>query len=211
MRTTVFAFCRHILHRVPRDRFVIALSLLALAVIADGPLLHAQAHTYEITAGAPNAVVFTVEDNVDPFDGRTSRVTGSISADPAAPSQAQVDVTVDLTSLDTANGLRNQHMRERYLHTAKFPAATFKSVSVSAPAAIAPSQPADVTITGDFTLHGVTKRMTIPVRVTLLADGRIHAISTFKVRMPDFGIVVPKNVFVTVDDAVNVRLDVFGK
>ncbi len=29
--------------------------------------------------------------------------------------------------------------------------------------------------------------------------------------MPDFGIVVPKNVFVTVDDAVDVRLDVFGK
>src|SRR5258706_289434 len=96
MRTTVFAFCRHILHCVPRDRFVIALSLLALAVIADGPLLHAQAHTYEITAGAPNAVVFTVEDNVDPFDGRTSRVTGSITADPAAPSQAQVDVRLDV-------------------------------------------------------------------------------------------------------------------
>jgi polyisoprenoid-binding protein YceI len=122
-----------------------------------------------------------------------------------------VDISIDLASLDTGVALRNQHMREKYLQTAKFPAVTFKSVSVSAPASIAPSQPADINITGDFTLHGVTKRMTLPVKVTLLADGRIHALSRFSVRLPDFGIVVPHNVFVTVDDSVKIRLDLFAK
>jgi polyisoprenoid-binding protein YceI len=186
-------------------------AVVAIAALAVSGNARADAATYSISPGTPNAVVFSVEDNVDPFDGKTARVSGTITADPAAPSGAQVELSVDLGSLDTANGLRNQHMRERYLETSRYPAATFKSVSVAAPSPIAPNAPADISITGDFSLHGVTKRMTIPVKVTLLADGRIHAISNFKVRMPDFGISVPKNLVVTVDDAVAIRLDVFAK
>ena len=186
-------------------------AVIALAALTVTGIARADSATYAISQGAPNAVVFSVEDNVDPFDGRTASVSGTIVADPATPSGAQVELSVDLGSLDTANNLRNQHMRERYLETSHFPAATFKSVSVAAPSPIAPNAPADISITGDFSLHGITKRMTIPVRVTLLADGRIHVIANFKVRMPDFGISVPKNLVVTVDDAVAIRLDVFAK
>jgi polyisoprenoid-binding protein YceI len=180
-----------------------ALFLLAAPLLADSK-------TYTISGGAPNSVVFSVDDNVDPFDGKTSNVTGTVVADPAAPGQSKVEVTVDLASLDTRNNLRNSHMREKYLHTQRFPTATFKSVSIVAPSSIAPNQPADLSITGDFTLHGVTKRLTIPVKATLLADGRIHIISTFPVRMPDYGISVPKNILVTVNEAVEVRLDLFA-
>jgi polyisoprenoid-binding protein YceI len=101
-------------------------------------------------------------------------------------------------------------MKELYLDTKQHPTAKFKSVSVAGPAAIAPNQPVEIKVTGDFTLHGVTKRMTIPVRVALIPDGRIHAISTFTVHMPDFGISVPKNILVTVDDNVPVRLDLWA-
>src|SRR5256885_4799760 len=118
------------------------LPVFALAVLAVAPLLHADSRTWTITSGAPTSVVFNIEDNVDPFDGKTSKVTGTITADPAAPAQAQLEVAVDLASLDTGNALRNQHMRERYLHTAKFPMVTFKSVSVAGPASITPNQPA---------------------------------------------------------------------
>ena len=52
--------------------------------------------------------------------------------------------------------------------------------------------------------------MTIPVRVVLIPDGRIHATSSFTVHMPDFGINVPKNILVTVDDNVPVRLDLWA-
>ncbi len=191
-------------HSTRQSAAVIALTLLC-------GIARAESGTYVISQGAPNAVVFSVEDNVDPFDGKTGGVSGTIVADPSTPSGAQVELSVDLASLDTANRLRNQHMRERYLQTGTFPSATFKSVSITAPSPIAPNQPSDISVTGDFSLHGVTKRLTIPVKVTLLADGRIHAISTFKVRMPDFGISVPKNLVVTVDDAVTIRLDVFAK
>jgi hypothetical protein len=52
--------------------------------------------------------------------------------------------------------------------------------------------------------------MTIPVRVVLIPDGRIHAKTNFKIHMPDFGISVPHNVLVTVNDEVPVRLDVWA-
>jgi polyisoprenoid-binding protein YceI len=181
--------------------------LIAVAALAAAPALFAQSKTYDVKNGTAE---FHAEDTYDSFDGKTSKVSGTIVADPAKATASTVAITVDLSSLDTGNSLRNKEMKELYLHTAKFPTATFKSVSVAGPESIAANKPADVNVTGDFTLHGVTKRMTIPVHVTLVADGRIHAISNFKVHMPDFGIDVPHNILVTVEDNVPVRLDVWA-
>lgn len=174
------------------------------------PIAFAQSRTYEVKSGEKSTAQFHAEDSYDSFDGTTNRVSGEIVADAAAAATAMVNLTVNLNSLDTGVGLRNKEMRERYLQTTKFPDATFKSVSVAAPAAIAPNSPADIKVTGDFTLHGVTKRLTIPVRVVVIPDGRIHATSSFNVHMPDFGVEVPKNVLVTVNDDVPVRLDVWA-
>ncbi len=184
--------------------------LVAIAILAAAPALFAQSKTYEIKPDAKNVAEFHAEDTYDSFDGRTNQVSGTIVADPAKPSAATVQVSIDMGSLDTGVGLRNKEMRERYLETPKFPNATFKSVSVSGPAAVAANQPADLSVTGDSTLHGVTKRMTIPVRVVLIPDGRLHTTSSFRVHMPDFGINVPHNVLVTVNDEVPVRLDLWA-
>ena len=180
---------------------------LSLAVT---PALRAESRSYEIRPGDKSIAEFHAEDTYDAFDGTTKQVAGTIVADPAAPAAATVSVTIDLGSLDTGVGLRNREMRERYLETPKFPRATFQSVSVSAPASVEPNAPAEITVTGDFTLHGVTKRMVIPVRVVLIPEGRIHVTTRFNVHMPDFGIEVPSNVLVTVNHDVPVRLDVWA-
>jgi polyisoprenoid-binding protein YceI len=183
---------------------------LALAVSLTATALFAQSRTYEIRKDPKNLVEFHAEDTYDAFDGKTSSVSGTVVADPAKASAAKVDVSIDLASLDTGISLRNHEMRNRYLETQKFPNATFKSVSVAAQDAIPTSQPVDLKITGDFTLHGVTKRMTLPARVVLLADNRVHITSQFNVHMPDFDIHVPKNILVTVDDMIPVRLDLWA-
>jgi polyisoprenoid-binding protein YceI len=183
---------------------------LALAVSLTATALFAQSRTYEIRKDPKNLVEFHAEDTYDAFDGKTKNVTGTIVADAAKATASKVDVSIDLASLDTGISLRNSEMRNRYLQTARFPNATFKSASVAGPDAIPPNQPVDLKISGDFTLHGVTKRMTLPVRVVLLSDGRIHATSQFNVHMPDFDIHVPKNILVTVDDMIPVRLDLWA-
>jgi polyisoprenoid-binding protein YceI len=186
-------------------RFPIVLGLLLAATA-----LHAQSRTYTITKGGNNVAQFHAEDTYDAFDGKTSDVNGTIVADAANPAAANVVININVDSLDTGVSLRNKEMRERYLETTKFGTATFKSVSVTGPASIAANAPADINVTGDLILHGVTKRMTIPVRVVLIADGRIHATTNFKIHMPDFGITVPHNVLVTVNDEVPVHLDVWA-
>jgi len=181
--------------------------LIALAALAAAPALFAQSKTYEVRNSTAE---FHAEDTYDSFDGKTNAVSGTIVADASKPAASSVTLTIDLSTLDTGNSLRNKEMKELYLQTPKFPTASFKSASVSGPASIAVGQPADISVTGDFTLHGVTKRMTFPVHVALVADGRIHATASFKVKMPDFGISVPHNILVTVEDMVPVRLDVWA-
>ena len=198
------------LEKIPHPSFVRkALNLAGVLLLSAFPIL-ADSRTYQIAPDAKNIVEFHAEDTYDAFDGRTNKVTGSISADPAKPSASVVDITVDMRSLDTGNALRNREMKELYLETKEHPTSAFKSVSVAAPDSVEANQPAEIKVTGDFTLHGVTKRMTIPVRVVLIPDGRIHATSSFTVHMPDFGINVPKNILVTVDDNVPVRLDLWA-
>jgi polyisoprenoid-binding protein YceI len=182
----------------------------ALLVLAIATTLHADSRTYTIAKGGNNVAEFHAEDTYDSFDGKTSDVTGTIVADPANPAASSAQVIINMDSLDTGVSLRNKEMGERYLQTDKFRTATLKSVSVTGPASIAPNQPAEISVTGDMTLHGVTKRMTIPVRVVLIAEGRIHATSNFKIHMPDFGINVPHTILVTVNDDVPVRLDVWA-
>lgn len=183
---------------------------LALAAALTASAALADSRTYEIGKDPKNVAEFHAEDSYDAFDGKTNNLNGKIVADPAKPSAASVELTVDMSSLDTRVALRNREMRELYLETSKFPTATFKSVSVTAPESIGDNQPTEIKVTGDFTLHGVTKRMTIPVRVVLIPDGRIHATSMFSVKLPEFGIHVPKNILVTVNDEVPVRLDVWA-
>ena len=183
---------------------------LALAVSLTATALLADSRTYEIRKDPKNLVEFHAEDTYDTFDGKTNNVTGTIVADPAKASASKVEVSIDLASLDTGISLRNSEMRNRYLQTPRFPAATFKSVSVAGPDAINANQPVDLKITGDFTLHGVTKRVVLPARVVLLPDNRIHVISQFNVHMPDYDIHVPKNILVTVDDMIPVRLDLWA-
>jgi polyisoprenoid-binding protein YceI len=187
-------------------RLAAAVALFALASTAA-----AESHTYPIAKGGSNVVSFHAEDTYDAFDGKTSDVSGTIVADAAKPAAATIDIRINVDALDTGVSMRNKEMRERYLETNKWPLATFKSVSVSGPQTVAANQPAEFSVAGDFTLHGVTKRITIPVRVVLIGDGRLHATSSFNVHMTDFGIRVPHNVLVTVNDDVPVRLDVIAK
>jgi len=192
--------------QIVRRTSLLAIVLLLLVAIQ----LRADSRMYTIAKGGNNVAEFHAEDTYDSFDGKTSDVSGTIVADPANPTASSVQIVINIDSLDTGVSLRNKEMRERYLQTDKFGTATFKSVSVTGPASIAPNQPAEISVTGDITIHGVTKRMTIPVRVVLIPEGRIHATSNFKIHMPDFGIDVPHTILVTVNDEVPVRLDLWA-
>jgi len=187
--------------------------------VTSAATVMAGTRTYTIRNDGKNVASFHLPDALESIDGTTNDVTGTIAADIANPSASTVQIEVNLATLDTGLALRNRHMRERYVETGKYPLAKFQSVSVSSPAGgVAANQPVEVTIAGDFTMHGVTKRVTAPVRIIVIPESDItrntrgpgdwiHATTTFKLKLSDFGIDVPDGF---VDDALDAKIDVFA-
>lgn len=199
--------------------------LAAALLLSAAPLLAADApagRTYSITDDGKNYATFESEATLETIKGTTTKVSGTITADPANTSAATATINVDLGALDTGIAMRNEHLRgEKFLDTEKFPTASFKTVSVAGPKSVAPNQPAELQLTGDFTLHGVTKRITVPARVVVIPESEltkgsrgpgnwIHGTVNFPVKLTDYGITVPEKLMMKVSNDVNVKVDFFA-
>lgn len=194
------------------------LPMLALA-IAAGPA--ADARTWKVTPDyhSETQASFSSKAAIVKFTGRTTKVdgTGEIQVDnPTLHPKGEVHV--DLTSLDTGIALRNEHLRGM-IEAAKYPTAVFKLKGIKAPKLQA-NEPVDGTVTGDFTLHGVTKTITAPVTLTYLPEvdkeyraGDWVAVSTqFKIKLSDYAIHLPKGVLgLKVSDELAIQVDGMAK
>ena len=88
---------------------------------------------------------------------RFNKTTGTVTFDKAAKT-GSVDIVIDAKSIDTGSKLFDEHIQgEDFLDTAKYPTATFKSTKVT----FKGDKP--VSIEGDLTLKGVTKKVTLTV------------------------------------------------
>src|SRR5690606_23453594 len=86
---------------------------------------------------------------------RFNKTTGTVVLDKAAK-QANVDVVIDMTSIDTGFEMFDGHIQGAdFLDTAQFPTATFKSTKV----VFEGDKP--VSIEGDLTIKGITKPVTL--------------------------------------------------
>jgi polyisoprenoid-binding protein YceI len=161
---------------------------------------------------AKSAVRFTSDAPLELIQGETGKIQGAISVDPSLLSQAEglksITFTVDLTSLDTGIGLRNQHMRDNYLETGKYPTATFKVAQLTpmSTGKVAPGSVMVFKAKGPFTLHGKTVEKTIPVSVINMGN-RLRIQSQFPVQLTTYGIPRPEIVSQKLADTLTVHLD----
>jgi polyisoprenoid-binding protein YceI len=94
------------------------------------------------------------------YTARFGSVDGKLKFDPAAPATMAVDATIDPRSLALNTppaGFHDQLMGKSWFDAAAFPAITFRSTKVAL------TGPNTAQVTGDFTLHGVTKPVTLDV------------------------------------------------
>lgn len=134
--------------------------------------------------------------------GRTPAVTGTVRVENDGGSLVATDARfeADLTRLTSDESRRDNRIRTDGLETNRFPRATFVSTSpITLPAETTAGQAVKVSAVGDLTLHGVTKRVTIPLDVRY-TGGRGELVGSLSFPMSDFDI-DPPNVggFVTVD------------
>jgi polyisoprenoid-binding protein YceI len=183
--------------------FITRIVFLAAALAA----VAAPAATWRIGQGSE--VVFTSKAPMESFDGRTGHVGGHVRFDPGAlVGPLDLRVEVDLASLDTGIGKRNEHMRERHLQTGIYPLAVFtgRAVTKAATAALAPGQPVAVTVEGTLDLHGVARPLTVEATVTLGPDGALRVDTAFPVKLSDHAIDRPQFLVMKLADEQQVRV-----
>lgn len=136
----------------------IAATAVALALLASPALA---ADTYKIDTSHV-FVGFTVDHlGFSTTYGRFNDVSGTIEFDEENPEASSVEVKIDPASVDTGHKERDEHVRgEDLLNTAEYPEMSFKSTSVE--------RTGEKTgkITGDLTMHGVTKPVTLDASFT---------------------------------------------
>ena len=90
--------------------------------------------------------------------GRFDKFSGTFSYDEQNPSASSVEVTIDTASVDSNYAERDKHLRSKdFLDVSKYPTAQFKSTGFTELGG------GKAKLTGDFTLHGVTRPITIDV------------------------------------------------
>lgn len=185
------------------------LAAAATALLFSGiSAIHAEVETYEIDP-AHSGVHFSVRHFFSDVPGRFNEFTGAIKLDSDKPEESSVAVTIQATSIDTGNEKRDAHLRGAdFFDVEKFPVITFKSTKVERTGEDAAK------VTGDFTLHGVTRPVTLDV--TLLGKGKgtegekkTGWSATTKISRKEFGIDWGKVVEGTamVGDEVTIKID----
>ncbi|MCY3002438.1 MAG: YceI family protein [Planctomycetota bacterium] len=187
---------------------LLALGTLALALPLAFQAVAVPASATPVSAAAPwkvdsghSSVVFRIKHVVAPFWGRFDKVSGAVQWDAAKPETASVELTVDVGSVNTNDGKRDDHLRGPDFFSAKeFPTMTFKSTKVTK------KGDGKLEATGDLTLHGVTKSVTVPIEVTgegesPFKDTRAGFEATFEIKRGDYGV---KGYIPTISDEVRI-------
>ena len=165
---------------------------------------------FVVKPGAPNKVVFVSKAASESFDGKTDKISGRIVVDPASVvDTVEVQLDVDMASLDTGIGKRNQHMRKNHLETEKYPKAVFTGAAVLQPkgATLTPGKTIEFECEGSFTLHGVTKRLRAKVDVTARDERTLAFRASFKVPLADYKIERPKFLFLKLGEVQDVVVE----
>src|SRR6185312_6358434 len=151
--------------------------------------------------GANTKLTFTGTKKAGKHDGGFKKLTGTATIDGTDLTTLKIDATIDTTSLYSDNEKLTAHLKTPDFFGVKDnPKATFKSTKVE-------KTEKGYTITGDLTLLGKTKPVTMPASLEV-KDGELVLNSEFKINRFDWGMTFGKGM---VDDAVSLKLSIKAK
>jgi polyisoprenoid-binding protein YceI len=187
-------------------------AISALSVAAFSSALANE--TYKIDP-AHSTIGFTVHQYLGVTTGKFSQFSGTIDIDREHPERSAVAARIAVSSIDTRIRKRDDHLRSpEFFSVAKFPEITFKSRSVKQTG----TQSGD--ILGDLTMHGVTKPITLHVKLlTPLKDEGVPKRSHWEVtsdplKRRDFGLMFSGSAEaisgISQDVAVRIEIEAIG-
>lgn len=138
--------------------------ILSLIVMASATVsataetsLAVPAATYKIDP-RHTQIIFSIKHmGLSTFYGRFGNVNGSLVFDPASPEKSQLTVTIDMTNIQTHVDELDKELSGSVFHADKYPTATFTATQITR------ASDNTGTVTGNLTLAGVTKPVTLNV------------------------------------------------
>jgi polyisoprenoid-binding protein YceI len=176
-----------------------------IAAVAFVTSAVAQVETWKIDPNHTAAQFSVRHMAISTVRGAFTKVNGTVSYDPKDMSKTAIDATIDASSVDTRVSMRDDDLRSpNFFDVAKYPTITFKSKQAEAVGS------GKVKVTGDLTIHGVTKEVVLdvdgPSAVVQDPKGNSHmgASATTKVNRKDFGVnggggMVADEITITID------------
>lgn len=138
---------------------IMALGIITVTTLAIPSVAMAEVETYKID-NAHSFANWTIRHVAAKTSGTFSDVTGKLVIDREDLAKSTINAKINMLSINTTNAKRDEHIQKpEYLDTAKFSEMTFVSTKVIA------NSKTEGTITGNFTMHGVTKPITMPFSV----------------------------------------------
>ncbi len=140
-------------------------------------------------------------------DGSFKTFSGKIQSPDGKPENSAIIAEIDIASLTVDEPKLTNHLKTPdFFDAAKFPKATFVSVSVKPGG----ENGATHTITGNLSLHGVMKSISFPAKVQISPD-TANAEAEFAINRKDFGIVYPGMPDDLIKDEVLIKLSIHAK
>jgi polyisoprenoid-binding protein YceI len=189
----------------------ISQSLIAIALTAALPVV-SHAETWDIDPAHTNVEFKVRHMMISNVKGQFEKSAGTVTVDGNNTASARIDVTIDATSINTRVAMRDNDLKSpNFLDVAKYPTITFKSTKIE------PAGDNKWKVTGDLTLHGVTKQVVLdvdgpskPVKDPM-GNTRAGASATIEIKRSDFGLSWNKALEaggVVVGDEVAISIDV---
>ncbi len=140
-------------------------ALLAFALVAAAPAVAqvpagVTSGTYKVDTGHTQVLFTVMHLGISEYTGQFTQPTGSLVLDTADPSKSKVEVTFPIDKVSTTVPALDAHLKTKdFFDAATFPTGSFVSTSVKASGTTA-------VITGNLTLRGVTKPVTLQAKFT---------------------------------------------
>ena len=192
------------------SRYLLLFATLAALLVPSAA--KAQAEVWTIDPGHSAATFQVRHMVVANVKGEFTGPVGTATFDPKDLSALRIDATIDARTISTRNPDRDKDLRsDLFFDVAKYPRITFKSRSVVV------QEPGKMKVSGDLTMHGITKPVTLDVEgptqeiTDIWGSRRIGATATTSVDRRDFGLVynrVLEGGGAVVGNQVSITLDI---
>lgn len=173
---------------------------IVIATLAFMPLALVAQDRYGTRNGSISFFSATPVENIEAHNHKVSSVWDA--------SSGAIQFAALIKAFEFEKALMQEHFNENYMESSTYPKADFKG-KVEGVTAEQLKKPGtyDVKVSGDLTIHGVTKQVSHPGKVTVNEDGTVKAVSDFIVKPEDHNIKIPDVVRNNIAETITVKVE----